>query len=225
MRHVGDRVFELRRGQRPARPVGEAVRLVERVAGDALHQLVVGDEVAIAEHHGGDLRVEHRMRNDLGAMPDDLDVLARRVKDLQHLLVRHQLEERRKVEPFGQRVDHHGLVGARHLRHAQDGKIGGLAQKLGVHGDEGVLRQPAAHGRQFLRGRDRLHPGLLTGVGQRCRGARAAFFFPCRRAWAGIGSITKGSNVVRYLIVIAALLMSAVYACGRPRSRTRPAAA
>ena len=63
MRHVGERVGELRVAERPPRPVGEAVRLVERVAGDALDQLVVGDRIAIAEHHGGDLGVEDRMRD------------------------------------------------------------------------------------------------------------------------------------------------------------------
>ena len=68
MGDVGHRVMNLLLGQRPARPVGEAVGLVGPVAGDALDQLVVGDGVAIAEHHGRDLGIEDRMRNDAGAM-------------------------------------------------------------------------------------------------------------------------------------------------------------
>ena len=90
MRDVGDRVVDLLLGQRPPRPVGETVGLVRPMAGDALDQLVVGDAVAIAEHHGRDLGIEDRVRDDAGAVPDDLDVLARGVEDLQHLLVGHQ---------------------------------------------------------------------------------------------------------------------------------------
>ncbi len=52
MRYVGDGVRELGVGQRPPRPIGEAVRFVERVPGNALHKLVIGDGVAVAEHHG-----------------------------------------------------------------------------------------------------------------------------------------------------------------------------
>jgi hypothetical protein len=58
-------------------------------------------------------------------------------------------------------------------------------------------------------------PGFFTGVGQRCRGLRAAFWFPCRWAWAAVGSIRKGSNVVRYLFVIPTLLLFRDLA-GRP---------
>jgi len=52
-------------------------------------------------------------------VPDDLDILAGGVKDLEDALVRHQLVEGFQVEAIGQRVDHDGLVGAGDLRHAQ----------------------------------------------------------------------------------------------------------
>ena len=152
--------MSLRRRQRAAGPVGEAVRLVERVAGDALDELVVGDGIAVAEHHRGDLGVEDRMRDELGAVPDDFDVLARGVENLQHLLVRHQFEERLEIDAGRERVDHHGFVGSRQLRDAEERVIGGFAQELGVDGDEGVLRQPFAGVGQFLRRGDRLHAGL-----------------------------------------------------------------
>ena len=138
-------------GERPAGPVGEAVRLVEQVAGDALHQLVVGDGIAVAQHHGGDLGVEQRVRNRLGPVPDDFDVLARGVEHLEHALVRHQFEERREVDAGRQRVDHHGFVGARHLRHAEQRVIGGFAQKFGIDGDERVLLQALAGCGQLVR--------------------------------------------------------------------------
>ena len=88
------------------------------------------------------------MRNELGGVPDDFDVLARGVKDLHHPLVRHQREERRKIDARRQRVDHDGLVGGGHLRHAQQRIIGGFAQELGVDGDERMRGHPLAHRRQ-----------------------------------------------------------------------------
>ena len=148
--------------QRPARPVGEAMGLVRAVAGDALHQLVVGDGVAIAQHHGRDLGVEHRMRHDVGAMPDDLDVLARGVKHLQHLLVGHQLEERLEVDARRQRVDDDRFLGAGHLHHAQQRVVGGLAQELGIDGDDGVLGQSAAGSREVSGGGNQIHERPMT---------------------------------------------------------------
>ena len=133
------------------------MRLVERVAGDALHELIVGDGIAIAEHHGRNLGVEDRMRNKLCRVPDDFDVLARGMKHLHHLLVGHQRVERLKVDPRRQRVDHQGLVGRGHLRHAQQRVIGGFAQKLGVDGDERMSGHPCACGGEFGRRRDGLH--------------------------------------------------------------------
>ena len=100
MGDVGDRVMHLLGGQRPARPVGETVGLVRPVTGDALDQLVIGDAVAITQHHGRDLRIEDRMRNGAGLVPDDLDVLAGGVEHLQHRLVPHQFEERLEVDPW-----------------------------------------------------------------------------------------------------------------------------
>jgi hypothetical protein len=147
---VGHRIGDLRRRKRAAGPVGEAVRLVETVAGDALHELVVGDRIAMAEHHGGDLGVEQRTGDDTGAVPDDLDVLARRMEHLQHPLVGHQREERLEIDSGGQRVDHDGLLRACELGYAEQGIIGGLPQELGIDGHERMTREAFAGGRQIV---------------------------------------------------------------------------
>ncbi|MGY3649014.1 hypothetical protein ACVWW2_004305 [Bradyrhizobium sp. LM4.3] len=149
-------------GQRPARPVGKAVGLVGPVAGDLLDQRVVGDAVAVAEHHGRDLGVEHRVRNDVGLVPDDLDVLAGGVEHLQHALVGHQLEERLEVDALGQGVDDDRFLGAGHLHHAQQRVIGGLAQELGIDCYDGVLGQPAAGSRKVSGGGNQIHERPMT---------------------------------------------------------------
>ena len=133
------------------------MRFVEGVAGDALHELVVGNRVAVAEHHGGDLGVEDRARDRLGHVPDDLDVLTRGVENLDNFLVGHERKKRRQVDVVGQRVDHHRLVRARHLRDAEQRVIGGLAQELGVDGDEGVARHMGADLDEFRGGGDHVH--------------------------------------------------------------------
>ena len=82
----------------------------------------------------------------LRRVPDDFDVLPRGMEHLHHLLVRHQREERREIDARRERVDHHGLVGDGHLRHAQQRIVGGLAQEFGVDGDErmAAMRSQAA---------------------------------------------------------------------------------
>ena len=104
---VGDRVGELRLAQRPPRPIGEAVRLVEAVAGDALHELVIGDGIAVAQHHGGDLGIDDGARDDAGLVPAYLDVLPGGMEHLDDVLVRHQREEGSEVDAVGERVDDH----------------------------------------------------------------------------------------------------------------------
>ena len=132
------------------------------MAGDALDQLVIGDRFAIAEDHRRHLGVEDRMRQQAGAVPDDLDVLAGGVKNLQHALVGHQLEERGEVDAVGQRVDHDGLLGARQLCHAQQRVIGRLAKKFGIDGDGGVPAEPLAGGGQLWRLGNQLHGCSIT---------------------------------------------------------------
>ena len=88
---------------------------------------------------------------------DILQAVARGVEDLEHPLVRHQLVERLEVEALGERVDDDRLVGARYLGDAQQRIVGGLAQELGVDGDEGMARHLRTGAREFRGGGDRLH--------------------------------------------------------------------
>ncbi len=157
MGHVRKRIGDLRVAQGPPGPVGEAVRLVEGIAGDAVDQLIVGDRVAVAEHHGGNLGIEDRMGDLFRQVPDDFDVLARGVEDLHHAFRGHQVEKGRKVDALGQRVDHHRLVVGSDLRDAEQGIIGGFAQKLGVDGDEPMARHAGADVAEFFGGGDQVH--------------------------------------------------------------------
>ncbi len=135
------------------------MRLVEVVAGDALHELIIGDGIAVAQHHGRNLGVDDRGGDDAGLMPADFDVLAGGMEHLDHVRVRHQREEGSEIDAAGERIDDHRLVEARHLRDAKLWVIGALAQELRIDRHEGVPRHARAGVREFLGRRDRLHDG------------------------------------------------------------------
>ncbi len=157
MGHVGDGVGELRLAQRPPRPVGEAMRLVEIVAGDARHQLVIGDGIAIAQNHGCDLGIDDGAGDDAGLVPADFNVLAGGMENLDHFFVRHQGEEGGEVHALGQRIDDERFVRACHLRDAELRIVGALAQEFGVDRHEWMLRHASAGVREILGRHDRLH--------------------------------------------------------------------
>lgn len=156
MGDVGQRIIQLLVRQRPAAPVGEARRLVDMDVFDAADQLVIGDAVAEAADHGGDLRVEDRMRNEIAAIEDDFDVLAGRMKDLQHLRIGHQLEEGGEIDALGQRIDENFRRRACHLDQAELRPEGRFAQEFGVDGNEVGLGQLFAGGRQIGGGFDHI---------------------------------------------------------------------
>src|SRR5262245_8989282 len=92
------------------------------------------------------------MWNQACLVPDDLQVLARGMEDLHHALVGHQLEEGRKIDARGERVDDSLLAGSRKLNDAQLGPERLLANELGVDSDKTVLAETTAEVAQ-LRGR------------------------------------------------------------------------
>ena len=154
---VGGRIGQLRLAQRPARPIGEAVRLVEAVAGDSLHELVVGDGIAVAQHHGRNLRVDDGGRDNAGFVPADFDILTGGVEDLGDVLVGHQGKKGSEIDTVGERVDDDRLLGARHLRHAEPGVVGAFAQEFGVDRYERMPGHARASIRESHGRRNRLH--------------------------------------------------------------------
>src|ERR1035437_3840871 len=128
----------------------------------AYDQLVVGNGIAIAEHHGRDLGVEDRVGNDACLMPDDFDILTGGVENLQHLLVGHQREEWLEVDARSQRIDHDRLVCARHLHDAEQRIVGRLAQEFGINGDDRVPGQTGANRGEFRSGGNQIHERSIT---------------------------------------------------------------
>ena len=157
MGDIRDGVGELWSAQRAPGPVREAVGLVKRVAGDALHELIVGDGIAVAQHHGGDLGIGDGMRNDACFMPADFDVLTRGMEYFEDIFIRHEREKGSEIEARGKRVDDHGLIRARHLRHAELRIVGRFAQEFGIDRHERIARHACAGVRELFRRGDRLH--------------------------------------------------------------------
>ncbi len=156
MRHVRQGVVQLGLAQRPARPVGEAAGLVQVDAQHLAHQGVIGDLLAKARGHAGDLGVEQG-HGDHAQIVEDLHVLAGGVEHLFDSLVGEQGQERREVDPVGQGVDHRAVAGTGDLDQAKPGPVGGFAHELSVDGDEGIFGDPVAEGLQLRCGRNRCH--------------------------------------------------------------------
>ena len=132
---IGQRVVELLIAQRPVRPVGKAHGLVDARLGELRHQGLVTDGIAEAAHHGGDLRVEQRRRHGAAQAVEDLDVLTRRVEDLENLRIGHEAEEGGEIQTFRQRVDDGSVVGPGELHQAELRPVGPDPHELGIDGD------------------------------------------------------------------------------------------
>jgi len=119
MGYVSNRIFDLTFVQWPARPVGKPRALVEGDPEPAVDQIGIADLFALPDRHGGNLRVEYRVRCFAGQIVDDLDILAASMKYLEHLfIVDEQVEQRLKVDAFGKGVNSCGFFAIRNLDQA-----------------------------------------------------------------------------------------------------------
>ena len=84
-----------------------------------------------------------------GLVPDDFDVLAGGVKDLDHLSSAISVEERREVDASASVSTTTASSARRHLGDAQQRIVGGLPQEFGVDGDEGMLGKAGTGGLQL----------------------------------------------------------------------------
>jgi hypothetical protein len=143
---IGDRIFSLGRQKRTPRPIREARGFIEPDFRDGLNKIAIGDLIAEAADHRGDLGIEQRRRDQFCKIPNNFKILTSRMKDFRRLLVGHQLEKGRKIQPFGHRIDSHGFFFRRELHEAETRPEGRFPQKFGIDGDEGLGRKAAADG-------------------------------------------------------------------------------
>src|SRR5580698_3478804 len=134
IQHVVRRILQLRRRERPLRPVGASLSLRNRDIEQGLHQFRVADLGFHADARRRNLGVEYRRDHLLGRQVDGLEILARRMDELAHTGCgqnRHQ-----RIEAVdSQCIDAPDLSGGAQLQQAQLGKKRALAQKFGVQAD------------------------------------------------------------------------------------------
>ena len=94
-------------------------------------------------------------------MEYDLDILAGGVEDLDHRLIRHQLEKRREIDVRRERIDERGHARSRHLDQAEFRPECRFANELGVDGDERRFRKRADNRFKFLLRGDEVHWAFL----------------------------------------------------------------
>ena len=117
--HVVRGIGELRGRQRPARPVGAGLRLVDRVPELPRDQFRVAGLRRQAEQCGRDLRVEHRCRHAAAGVQQHLEVLARRVQDLRALARSASTAVQRAEVEARERVHQVAVGVGRNLHQAQ----------------------------------------------------------------------------------------------------------
>ncbi len=161
--HVVRRVGELRIGQRPPRPVGAGLSLVDRVPELAGDQFGIADLRRQAEQCSRHLRVEHRARHSAARVQQRLEVLAGRVQDLgsrpvgEHRVQRPEVEARQWI--------HQVAIGvARHLHQAQLRRVGALAHELGVEREARRALQAEHRGGECVVRRDQRGVAHRSGV-------------------------------------------------------------
>src|SRR5690606_18340123 len=113
--------------------------------------LIVGDAVAEAADHRSDLGIENRRGNQSAQMIDDLDILSRRVEDLGHRLVAHEIEKGGKVHSRREGIDQRRNSGSRKLNQAEFRPEGRLADEFGIDRYKTGSRQAIDSFLKFLR--------------------------------------------------------------------------
>ena len=126
-----------------------------------LDQIDVADRFTEAAHHGGDLGVEQRLGNPPGLGIDDFDVLAAGMKDLDHALVAHQVEEGGEIDFRCERVDEILLARRGHLHETKLRPERLFAQEFSINGDVIACRECLAGGGEAGRIGDQLHHFLI----------------------------------------------------------------
>ena len=96
-------------------------------------------------------------------LQDHLDILPRRVEDLEDRRTNQEVVERRQIDPFGQRVHgHRRAVGRADLHQAEPRPVGLFAHELRIDREEVRLAPRRAEGGE--RGALGNHDGLGHGV-------------------------------------------------------------
>ena len=131
-------VGQLLMRERPFRPVGASLAFGHRDIQQRLDQFRVAHLRFEADAPGGDLRVEYRGDDALGAEINGFQVLTRSVDDLARGR-RGQRGQQRLETADAQRVDAPDLVPRGQLQQAELGEKRAFAQELRVDADRGLL--------------------------------------------------------------------------------------
>ena len=95
---------------------------------------------------------------------EDLDVLPGRVKDLEHLRIGQQREQRGEIDTLGERIDRGLALRPGELHQTQLGEVGAIPHELGIDGDVGLARELRTQGGDFRGRGQQVHPAAVLPV-------------------------------------------------------------
>ncbi len=146
--HVVGGVGDLRGRERPARPVGACLALVDRMPELPGDELRIADLWRKPQQRRGDLRVEQGAGHRAARLQQHLEVLSRGMQDLQFRAVLQQFVQRREVQA-DERVDQVAVGFRGDLHEAELRVVGALAHELGVEREPVRTPQPEQGGLEF----------------------------------------------------------------------------
>ena len=150
MGHIRQCIGLLRLGQRASRPVGETRRFIHLLLDYLAHQSLIAHLLAKAADHCRDLRIKQRRWENFSIIPENLEILTRRMEHFHDRSVAKQAVERLKRHIRRQRIDQNSipltLSRNRHLQQAKLRIVGPLSEKFSVYGDIGMALRPRAKG-------------------------------------------------------------------------------
>ncbi len=194
-------VVDLRIAQRPSAPVGALLALDDLLAEEAADQRTVGGGKLVAAESGGNLHVEHALRQGVHRAQQEIDLLATGVEH-RHPVARNQrLPKRADIYRLG--INHRRVIGRDDLHQAQLRIIGVLGDKLSVKAHDRRVGQLVAQALEVA--------AVVDGAGMHGALTRLVLMWPGISSWPGPGSATGLSNY--------RACNRKTTACGRPISR------
>ncbi len=170
--HVIQGIDQLLPAQRPLAPIRKRMGLVEFHTLDALDQVGIGGLRAVADHGGGDLRIEKRLRQTSGMVRKQFQVLPSRMQHFFNAGIADKLPESGHWRGLlhGREVDDRRHPFRCDLDQLQAGDEMLLPHKLGIDGNDRTVEELITEGIEcIVGGNERLFRfqcghGLLSGA-------------------------------------------------------------
>ena len=165
MRHIRQRVSQLLCRKRASPPIGKPAVLVDFSASGFADKRFIANRVTETTHHGGNLRVDGRRRDNAGLLVEYLDILSTAMHHLGHFRIYQEIVKRLQIDALGERVNHAFKTVARCLNEAEFRPECMFAQKFRIDRDKFACRECGAQVFQLGLLCNQIHGHFIKNLG------------------------------------------------------------